>query len=111
MNEKALRVLEYPKIIVQLTECATSQPGKALCRVLQPSDNLPEILRTQRETSDALRRIYAKGNLSFSGVRDIRPDVRRLEIGSRTPQLRFIIYPPQAYPLELYCIFFYLSGP
>ncbi len=82
MNEKALRVLEYPKIILQLTECATSQPGKALCRALQPSDNLPEILRTQRETSDALRRIYAKGNLSFSGVRDIRPDVRRLEIGS-----------------------------
>ncbi len=82
MNEKALRVLEYPKIILQLTECATSQPGKALCRALLPSDNLPEILRTQRETSDALRRIYAKGNLSFSGVRDIRPDVRRLEIGS-----------------------------
>lgn len=82
MNEKALRVLEYPKIILQLTECATSQPGKTLCRALQPSDSLPEILRTQRETSDALRRIYAKGNLSFSGVRDIRPDVRRLEIGS-----------------------------
>ena len=82
MNEKALRVLEYPKIILQLTECATSQPGKALCRALQPSDNLPEILRTQSETADALRRIYAKGNLSFSGVRDIRPDVRRLEIGS-----------------------------
>ena len=82
MNEKALRILEYPKIIQQLTECATSQPGKALCRALLPSDDLPEILRTQRETSDALRRIYAKGNVSFSGVRDIRPDVRRLEIGS-----------------------------
>ena len=82
MNEKALRVLEYPKIIVQLTECATSQPGKALCRSLQPSDDLSEIIRTQSETADALRRIYAKGNLSFSGVRDIRADVRRLEIGS-----------------------------
>ncbi len=82
MNEKALRVLEYPKIIQQLTECATSQPGKALCRALEPSDNLPEIVRTQQETADALRRIYAKGSLSFSGVRDIRGDVRRLEIGS-----------------------------
>ena len=82
MNEKALRVLEYPKIIQQLTECATSQPGKALCRALEPSDSLPEIVRTQQETADALRRIYAKGSLSFSGVRDIRGDVRRLEIGS-----------------------------
>ena len=82
MNEKALRVLEYPKIIAQLTECATSPSGKAQCRTLQPSDSLPEIIRTQRETSDALRRIYAKGSLSFSGVKDIRPDIRRLEIGS-----------------------------
>ncbi len=82
MNDKAMRVLEYPKIIQQLTDCATSQSGKVLCRSLLPSDSLPEILRTQNETSDALRRLYAKGSLSFSGVKDIRPDIRRLEIGS-----------------------------
>lgn len=82
MNEKALRILEYPKIIQQLAECATSHSGKALCRSLLPSCSLPEILRLQTETADALRRLYAKGSLSFSGVKDIRPNIRRLEIGS-----------------------------
>ena len=82
MNEKAIRVLEYPKIIEQLTECATSAPGKALCRALLPSTSLPEILSLQEETADSLRRIYARGGLSFSGLRDLRGDIRRLEIGS-----------------------------
>ncbi len=82
MNEKAMRVLEYPKIIEQLTACAASAPGKALCRALLPSTDLNEIRHMQEETADALRRIYAKGSLSFSGVRDLRADIRRLEIGS-----------------------------
>ncbi len=82
MNEKAMRVLEYPKIIEQLTACAASMPGKALCRALLPSMDLNVISRMQEETADALRRIYAKGSLSFSGVKDLRGDIRRLEIGS-----------------------------
>ena len=82
MNEKAIRVLEYPKIIEQLTACATCAPGKALCRALLPSTDLTQILSLQEETADALRRIYAKGGLSFSGLRDLRGDIRRLEIGS-----------------------------
>ena len=82
MNEKAIRILEYPKIITQLVECATSSPGKALCRDLLPGTDLNRILSLQSETADALRRIHAKGSLSFSGLRDLRPDFRRLEIGS-----------------------------
>ena len=82
MNEKAIRTLEYPKIIEQLTALATSQPGKALCRALLPSSDLNQIISLQRETQDALRRIYAKGSLSFSGLRDLGADIRRLDIGS-----------------------------
>ena len=82
MNEKALRILEYPKIIAQLTECASSPCGKALCRALLPSDDLDEILASQTQTQDALRRILARGPLSLHGVKDLRPDLRRLEIGS-----------------------------
>ena len=82
MNEKAIRILEYPKILSQLTECATSAPGKRLCAELLPSSDLGEVLARQSETADALRRILAKGSLSFSGLRDLRADYRRLEIGS-----------------------------
>lgn len=82
MNEKAIRVLEYPKIIEQLTALASSAPGKSLCSALLPCTDPGKIRSLQDETADALRRIHAKGNLSFSGLRDLRPDIRRLEIGS-----------------------------
>ncbi len=82
MNEKALRVLEYPRIIDMLVQEAGSAPGKEKCRQLMPSSDISEICRMQAETADALKRIYKKGSLSFSGVKDMRADIRRLEIGS-----------------------------
>lgn len=82
MNEKALKVLEYHKIIQKLTDYAGSQPGKARCRELVPSSELSEIRRMQRETSDAVSRLCRKGSISFSGLTDIRGSLRRLEIGS-----------------------------
>ncbi|MCD8347734.1 MAG: endonuclease MutS2 [Lachnospiraceae bacterium] len=82
MNEKALKVLEYHKIIQRLAEFAGSQPGKERCLALVPSDDLDEILRMQRETSDAVSRTLRKGRVSFSGLSDIRGSLRRLEVGS-----------------------------
>lgn len=82
MNEKALRILEYNKIIEKLTDCATSPMGKDMCKNLLPSTDLGEICQDQMETSDALSRIYAKGSLSFSGLRDIRDSLLRLKVGS-----------------------------
>ena len=82
MNERTLRVLEYPKIIERLVQYAGSLPGKRLCRELTPSDDPGEIARMQRETTDALGRVYQKGSVSFSGVKDLRDSLRRLEIGS-----------------------------
>lgn len=82
MNEKALRILEYPKIIDMLTGYASSPMGKDLCRNLMPSSDLSEILKGQMETSDALSRILKKGSLSFSGIRDIRGSLLRLKVGS-----------------------------
>lgn len=82
MNQKALKILEYEKIINQLTEYAASAPGKQLCHDLVPSTDLNEILQSQTETTDAVTRIRLKGNLSFSGIRDIRDSLKRLDIGS-----------------------------
>lgn len=82
MNEKALRILEYNKMIEKLMDCATSPMGRALCEKLEPSADLGEICQNQMETSDALSRIYAKGSLSFSGLRDIRGSLLRLKVGS-----------------------------
>lgn len=82
MNEKALRTLEYNKIIEQLETLATSSLGKERCKDLKPSIDISEIRQAQIETSDAMKRIFKKGSLSFSGVKDIRASLKRLEIGS-----------------------------
>lgn len=82
MNQKALKTLEYNKIIEKLAEFAGSPLAKEICRNLEPSTDLYEIQATQRETSDALTRIYQKGAISFSGIHDIRGSIKRLEIGA-----------------------------
>lgn len=82
MNQKALKTLEYNKIITQLEEYASTEMGKTLCRELIPSCSLEEISQNQTETTDAVTRIRMKGSLSFGGVKDVRGSLKRLEIGS-----------------------------
>ena len=82
MNPKALKSLEYYKIIDQLTEKASSQMGKDLCRHLLPSEDVYEIRHMQTQTRDALTRLFQKGNISFGSVKDVRGSLKRLEIGS-----------------------------
>ena len=81
MNQKALKTLEFDKIIHILTAHAASEGAKEMCRKLVPYDNINDVERAQRETADALRRVYRKGSISFGGIRDIRGSLKRLEIG------------------------------
>ncbi|MDF2472826.1 MAG: mutS2 [Anaerocolumna sp.] len=82
MNDKALKTLEYNKIIDKLVELAGSRLGKNLCTALVPSNDINEIRTKQKETTDALSRILRSGSLGFYGLHDIRPSLKRLEIGS-----------------------------
>lgn len=82
MNPKALKTLEYHKIIDKLVGCANSPLGKELCQNLLPSKDFEEIKHNLAETSDALTRLLQKGSISFSGIRDIKPSLMRLEVGS-----------------------------
>ena len=82
MNTKVLTTLEYNKIIDLLTEKADSEPGKKLCRDLVPSTDLSAIRTAQRETKDALARLFRIGSTSFGSNRDLGFSIRSLEIGS-----------------------------
>ena len=82
MNQKALKSLEYYKIIDQLAEKASSPMGKDLCKHLLPSEDVYEIRHMQTQTRDALTRLFQKGNISFGSVKDVRGSLKRLEIGS-----------------------------
>ena len=81
MNQKALKVLEYDKIIQLLAKQATSDAGKKRCLELLPMTDKQLISEAQTQTSDALSRIYRKGGLSFGGLKDPGFQMKRLEIG------------------------------
>lgn len=82
MNEKALRTLEFHKIIDKLVTLAGTVHGKELCAKLLPNENLATIQQLQKETTDALSRILRRGSVSFNGIHDIRPSIMRLKVGS-----------------------------
>lgn len=82
MNEKALKTLEYNKIIDRLCEHAHTLRGKELCAGLLPSSDLELITKLQKQTSDALSRLLRKGSVSFGGIHDIRASLTRLKLGS-----------------------------
>ena len=82
MNQKALKTLEYDKIIEQLASYASSPLGRKKCLELVPSSSLSQITRMQHETHDALTRLFKKGHISFGDAKDIRGALKRLEIGS-----------------------------
>ncbi len=86
MKSKTLKTLEYTKIIDRLVTLATSPLGQEKCRKLEPVSDIQAIQRAQRETTDALSRLWKKGAVSFSGTRDIRHSLKRLEIGSTLSQ-------------------------
>lgn len=82
MNYKSLTTLEYNKIIEKLVSFAASEPAKERLKKLVPMTDINDINHALAQTNDALRRIYAKGYVDFSGIKDIRASVKRLEVGS-----------------------------
>ena len=81
MNDKALRILEYHKIISLLVDKASSAPGKELCQKLTPMTDITEIEEAQQQTADAFTRLVKGGRIHFSGNKDISFSIRSLEIG------------------------------
>lgn len=82
MNEKVLHTLEYTKIIDLLTQKATSEPGRNLCRSLKPQTDLDSIRLMQQQTADALSMLFAKGSTSFGGNKDVSMALKSLTVGS-----------------------------
>ena len=83
MESKTLEILEYDKIIEQLSGFASSDAGKDLCRRLKPDTSLRKIRAWQKNTTDARNRIRRKGTaLSFRGVKDIGESLKRLQVGA-----------------------------
>ena len=82
MNRKAYQTLEFYKITEQLAGHAASAGGRKRCLDLVPMQKLSDITAAQTETADALSRVYRRGSLYLGGAKDVRPSLKRLEVGS-----------------------------
>lgn len=82
MNKKALSTLEYNKIISTLVSMACSDGAKQTLKCLVPMCNIDDINASLDETNDALTRVYQKGSVDFSKIKDIRASLARLKVGS-----------------------------
>ena len=68
MNKKVLHTLEYDKIIETLTEFAYSNSAKEQCRSLLPMTDLDAVNLAQKQTKDALTRVFQKGKIGRAHV-------------------------------------------
>ncbi|MCI2062259.1 MAG: endonuclease MutS2 [Eubacteriaceae bacterium] len=71
MNAKAIRVLEYDKIINMLSDQAGSEMTKKIISELQPSNDIRIVRDTLDETTEAVSLITHKGPLPLGNFYDI----------------------------------------
>lgn len=90
MNKKALATLEYNKIINTLVSMACSDGAKQTLKALMPMNNIDDINSALDETNDALTRVYQKGSVDFSRIKDVRASIARLKVGSSLNALELL---------------------
>ncbi|QDP40807.1 endonuclease MutS2 [Radiobacillus deserti] len=81
MNERIFKVLEFERIVQLLQEQAASGLGKEKASKLKPLDTLEEVNELQAQTDEAAHVIRLFGNVPLGGIFDIRPHVKRSQIG------------------------------
>ena len=83
MNTKALKTLEYDKIINMLITHASSDAGKQLCEQLLPSDDISVCNQALAETADACERLRRSGNISFSNSASLASSIKRADMAGQ----------------------------
>jgi DNA mismatch repair protein MutS2 len=86
--EKALKVLEWEKIIKEIEKDAETTGGKEQILNLRPITEIDIIRRWHLLNEEALKTVYSLGYPTFSGVKDLRNYIEKAEIGG-------IIYPEE----------------
>ncbi|TMU85765.1 endonuclease MutS2 [Bacillus sp. BHET2] len=90
MNAKVLKTLEFDKIKELLKQYAASALGHARVSALIPSVEFEEIMSLHEETDEAMTILRLKGHAPLGGIFDIRPHVKRAQIGSMLSPSEFI---------------------
>jgi len=85
MNQKALRTLEFNKIIEQLKTYALTEPGQQRCAGLVPYDRIEQVERAQHETEEALLVLLRRGDNPLIPFKDISGWLSLARKGSTLP--------------------------
>lgn len=80
--DKALKVLEYDKIIEMLLDLTEGELARDLVEKLEPSNDIDEIRRMQEETSEAYRVLVRYGDIDYSAATHIKHLVSKASLGS-----------------------------
>lgn len=81
MKTKILVMMEFDKIIDQLKNHAATSLGKSKTEEIQPSGDFDRVKQQLKETDEAVQVERLKGSAPFGGIRDIRPSLKRAELG------------------------------
>ena len=81
MNERNLRVLEFPKILDMLSGLAVTEPGREAARALTPSGDAETVRRWQDQTEEAATVIAYNGANPMAWFTDVRPFLKLAKAG------------------------------
>jgi DNA mismatch repair protein MutS2 len=90
MNEKALRLLEFPKIREMLSTYAATNIGSALCLQLPVHSTLDQVKRLQAETQEALVILTFRGDSPMVPFQDMRDALHLAQKGA-TLSMRMLL--------------------
>ena len=81
LHEKSLRILELPAILDMLAAEAVCEAAKEAALTLRPSGDAHTVKSQLMETTAAKSMMVLRSSPPFSGVKDIRPTIRRADLG------------------------------
>jgi DNA mismatch repair protein MutS2 len=83
MDEHALRVLEYDKVLARLAHLTSFSAGQDLALELRPSPSYEEALERQHTLAEALRLREMRSPLSLAGAVDVRQALEKAALGGQ----------------------------
>jgi DNA mismatch repair protein MutS2 len=88
--DKTLRTLEFDKVLRRLQEHASFSMGKEAAAALRPATSIRVARDELHRTSEARLLLEAHPNTHLGGAHDVRPAVRRAEVGAILTPLEFL---------------------
>jgi DNA mismatch repair protein MutS2 len=81
IEKRALKTLEFHKVIEQVAAYCTSSIGKSAIEELVPETDFDTVVELLEEMDEGLGILRIKGNVPMGGIFDVRPHAKRAQIG------------------------------